>query len=229
MSKFTMMRTLGAAFLAIALAAGHAAAQDKAAPAPQNSGFLSDYSKLVVAPDNANAKRWVSKEFDFKPYDKILLDPVEVWVSPTSEYKGASPDMLKRMSDNFTNSFKKALQPGYTLVDKPGPGVLHIRLAITGVNLVKPALNPTDALPIKFLFKAATGGYEAKNAVLTGEMQVLAPDNNVVAAVVSSGTSDKTIAEKQSITWKDLESITTTWATNLRKGLDAARGVAAKK
>ena len=26
-----------------------------------------------------------------------LLDPVEVWVSPTSQYKGASPDVLKRM------------------------------------------------------------------------------------------------------------------------------------
>jgi hypothetical protein len=73
-----------------------------------------------------------------------------VWVSPTSECMGASPDVLKRRTDNFTGSFKKALQPGYTLVDKPGPDVLHIRLAITSINLVKPDFKPTDVLPIVF-------------------------------------------------------------------------------
>src|SRR3954468_12585049 len=165
-AKIIVAAVIGWAFTSVPVFA-----QAKATPA--NSGFLPDYSKLAPAADNPNSRRWVSKEFDFKPYSKILLDPVEVFVSPASEYQGASPDTLKRMSDNFTGSFKKALQPGYTLVDKPGPDVLHIRLAITGVNLVKPGLNPTDALPIKFLFKTATGGYDAKNAVLTGEMQVL--------------------------------------------------------
>ncbi len=220
-------KLLAAAVIGWAFTSGTVFAQAKGAPAA-NSGFLPDYSKLAPAADNPQSRRWVNKDFDFKPFNKILLDPVEVFVSPASEYKGASPDVLKRMSDNFTGSFKKALQPGYTLVDKPGPDVLHIRLAITGVNLVKPGMNPTDALPIKFLFKAATGGFEAKNAVLTGEMQVLDPSNNIVAAVVSQGTSNKTLSEKQSITWQDLQSITEAWSANLRKGLDTARGVAAK-
>ena len=64
--------------------------------------------------------------------------------------------------------------------------------------------------------------------MLTGEMQVLDPKNNVVAAAVATGTSDKTIAQKQDITWKDLQSITDGWAKGLRKRLDDARGVAAK-
>ena len=219
---------LGAACAALALVAGNAGAQDKAGAKQQNSGFLSDYSRLAPAPDNPNAKRWISKDFDFKPYDKILLDPVEVWVSPTSEYKGASPDALKRMTDSFTDAFKKALQPGYTLVDKPGPGVLHIRLAITGVNLVKPGMNPTDVMPIVFVLKTASGARSAQNVVLTGEMQVFDPDNKVVAAVVSSGTSDKKLAEKHDITWNELQSVVDTWSKNLRKGLDNARGIAAK-
>src|SRR4051812_19472305 len=79
------------AFMALALACTAAQAQEKKGEAkdapPQNSGFLSDYSKLTTAPDNPQAKRWVNKDFNFKPYDKILLDPVEVWVSPTSQYK----------------------------------------------------------------------------------------------------------------------------------------------
>jgi hypothetical protein len=215
------------AFFALALVAGATAAEDKAAT-PQNSGFLGDYSKLAPVADNPNARRWVNKDFDFKPYKKILLEPVEVWVSPTSEYKGASPTVLKRMGDNFTASFKKALQPGYQLVDKAGTGVLRIRLAITGINLVKPDFKPTDALPIVFIFRAASGAMEAKNVVLTGEMEVLGPDNNVVAAAVATGTGDNTVEEKQEITWKELRSITDTWAKRLRQGLDEARGIAPK-
>ncbi len=137
---------LATAFLTLSMLACPAGAQDKAA-APQNSGFLADYARLTPNPDNPKTRRWVNKNFDFKPYTQILLDPVEIWVSPTSQYKGASPDALKRMGDSFTNSFKKALQPGYTLVDKPGPGVLHIKIAITGINLVAPATNPADFLP----------------------------------------------------------------------------------
>jgi len=218
--KISVMK-MGAAVLAFGLIAGPAAAQ-------VNSGFLADYSTLAPAADNPNTKLWISKEFDFKSYQQILLDPVEVFVSPTSQYKGASPDMLKRMADSFTTAFKNALQPGYQFVDKQGPGVLHIRLAITGINLVKPGMNPTDIMPIVFLFKTASGANESKNVVLTGEMQVLDPKNNVVAAAVATGTSDKTIAQKQEITWKDLQSITDAWAKGLRKRLDDARGVAAK-
>ena len=228
MTSPSVKTTMSAALLALAAFAVPAGAQDKAAPAPQNSGFLGDYARLAPAADNPKTKLWIDKSFDFKPFTKILLDPVEVWVSPTSQYKGASPDVLKRMSDNFTASFKKALQPGYHLVDKAGPDVLHVRLAITGINLVKPDFKPTDALPVVFLFRAASGAAEARNVVLTGEMEVLAPDNKVVAAAEAIGTGDKTVEEKQTITWKELQSITDTWSKGLKKRLDDARGVAPK-
>jgi hypothetical protein len=212
---------LGAALLTLGLLVGPASAQ-------QDSGFLADYSKLTPSADNPNTRLWINKDFDFKPYRKILLDPVEVWVSPTSEYKGSSPDVLKRMSDSFTNAAKRALEPGYQLVKKPGPGVLHLRLAITGVNLVKPGMKPRDILPVVFVLKAASGAGDARNVVLSGELQMLDPKDNVVAASVSTGTSDKAITQKRDITWADLESITNNWARELRKGLDDARGVAPK-
>jgi hypothetical protein len=223
--KCTADTKLGAVLLVLALLAGPAGAQDKAAAAPQNSGFLADYSKLAPAPDNPAARRWINKDFDFKPYKQILLDPVEVWMSPTSQYKGAPPEVLKRMTDNFTNSFRKALQPGYQLVDKAGPGVLHVRLAITGINLTKPPMKPYQVLPIMAIASAASS---SKVAVLTGEMQVLDPDNNVVAAAVNAGTGDESFGEKDEITWKQLQSITDNWAKNLRKRLDEARGVTPK-
>jgi hypothetical protein len=217
--KCTANTKLGALSLVLALLAGPVGAQ-------QNSGFLTDYSKLAPAADNPKVSLWISKEFDFKPYHRVVLDPVEVWVSPTSEYKGASPDALKGIADRFTSSFKRALQPGYQLVNKPGPGVLHIRLAVTGLNLAKPGLKPHHVLPVIFVVRAATGAINAQDVVLTAEMEVLSPDDKVVAAALATGAGDSTVKPDQNVTWQDVQGITDSWAQGLRRRLDQARGVA---
>jgi hypothetical protein len=215
----------GALLFVLALLAGQAAAQ-------QSSGFLSDYSKLAPAADNpdtslwTDTSLWVSEDFDFKSYRKVLLDPVEVFVSPTSEYKGASPDVLKGMADRFTNSFKKALQPGYQLVHKRGAGVLQIRLAITGLNLVKPGFKLRNVLPIVFVLRTLTGADQAKNVLLTAEMEVMDADGKVVAEALTTAMGNKALKPDQDVTWQDVQEITDYWAKGLRRQLDKARGVA---
>jgi hypothetical protein len=121
-------------------------------------------TSMADAPDTSI---WISKDFDFKPYRKIMLDKVEVFVSPTSEYHGVSPDVLKGMADRFTASFKKALQSGYQLVDKPGPDVLRIRPALSGINLVKPSFNMTNVIPVIFVARAVSGSNQTMNVALT--------------------------------------------------------------
>jgi uncharacterized protein DUF3313 len=217
--NYTANTKWGALSLVLALLAGPTAAQ-------QSSGFLADYSQLAPSPDNPNVSLWISKDFDFKPYHQVMLDPVEVWVSPTSEYKGASPDALKGIADRFTSSFKRALQPGYQLVNKPGPAVLHIRLAVTGLNLVKPAFKPVNVLPVLFVLRAATGAISAQDVVLTGEMEVRGPDDKVVAAALATGSGDSTVKPNQDVTWQDVQRLTDSWAGGLRRQLDRARGVA---
>jgi hypothetical protein len=216
--KCTANMKLGALSFILALLAGPVGAQ-------QNSGFLSDYSKLAPSADNPKVSLWISKEFDFKPYHQVMLDPVEVWVSPTSEYKGASPDALKGIADRLTSSFKKALQPGYQLVNKPGPGVLHVRLAVTGLNLKKPDFKPRNVVPVVFVLRAVSGAINAQDVVLTAEMEVRGPDDKVVAAAAATGTGD-TVKPDQEVTWQDVQGITDGWAKGLRRQLDQARGVA---
>ena len=207
-----------AALFVLALVASSAGAQ-------QNSGFLTDYSKLAPAPDDPNALLWISKDFDFKPYHKILLEEVQVFVSPTSEYHGVLPDVLEGMTDRFTASAKKALHAGYQLVNKPGPGVLRIRLAITGVSLVKPDFKVRNAIPVVFVVRAVSGANQAKNVALISEAEVLGPGDDVVAAAVSTGTADTTVKPGQHLTWQDVQGLTNRWAKNLRRRLDDARGV----
>ena len=63
------------------------------------------------------------------------------------------------------------------------------------------------------------------NVALTGELEVRAPDNSVVAQSVGIGTGDAKVQPGQEITWREVEQITDKWARGLRRRLDEARGV----
>ena len=210
--------SVGQVFLVLALFASGASGQT-------SSGFLSDYSRLSPAADAPDTSIWISKDFNFRPYRKIMLDKVQIFVSPTSEYHGVTPDVLKGMADRFTASFKKALQPGYQLVDKPGADVLHIRPALTGINLVRPSFDMTNLIPVVFVTRTVLGARQPMNVALTGELEVRAPDDSVVAQSMATGTGDANVRPGQEITWREVEQTTDVWARGLRRRLDEARGV----
>jgi hypothetical protein len=209
------------------------AAPAKAQPAKVNSGFLSNasYAKLKPVEGVDGAMRYVDKSIDIRPYTKILLDPVQVYLAPNPEYKGLQPDALKRMTDAFQAAFVDAVSSGYQVVTAPGPDVLRVRLAITGVQPVSPGLTPIDFLPIKALFNAgrAAAGAEPRVAEISAEIEVLDPNNRQVAAAVATRKSDKTLEQGSNIRWSDLQPIVVSWAKTFRQGLDTARGVAAPK
>ncbi len=99
------------------------------------SGFLEDYPEFKTGPIGGADYIYIKEGVDFKVYNKILMDPVVFYLSDDSKYKGIHPDELKELSDAFHEAIAASLEGAYPLVDKPGPDVLHIRLAIT--NLVE--------------------------------------------------------------------------------------------
>jgi hypothetical protein len=52
---------------------------------PKLSGFLSDPLDLKPIAGMAGAWGWDSTAKSLKNYNKILLDPVEIWIAPDSE------------------------------------------------------------------------------------------------------------------------------------------------
>lgn len=88
------------------------------------SGFLENYSGIRPASDESGA--WVYKKpgLDFKPYTKIMLDPLVLWPSSNSTYKGIHTGTMWQLALAFQDQMSTALQDGYTIVQEPGPGVL---------------------------------------------------------------------------------------------------------
>ena len=162
----------------------------------------------------------------YRDFNKIMFRPVEVYVSPSAQYKGVAPDVLKRMTDEFLASFKRAVEPAYQVVAEPGPDVLQVRCGITGFQTVSPPLNPTDFLPIKAAFNVAreAAGAAPRRAELTAEMEVLDNNGARVAAAVATRKGDKNLAQGDQITWQDLQAISDYWAKGFRQRLDQLRG-----
>lgn len=214
-------------FVALALAVAPALGQNEkpAASPPAHSGFLGDYSKLKPAPDREGVLLYIDPAAKRGRYTKLMFRPVEVYVSPSAEYKGVQPDLLKRMTDQFLASFTKALTPGYEVVSTPGPDVLQVRCAITGLQLVSPGITPIDFLPIKAVFNIgrAAAGKAPQVAELTAEMEVLDNDNRRLAAAVANRKGDKSLSQGEQITWEHLQAISDYWGKSFRERLDEMR------
>lgn len=232
MATKSIIKLLAALFFIYALGTEYSIAQaDSAeaqpAEAPQYSGFLGDYSQLQPVSGKQGVLMYINKGVDYSAYTKVMIAPVEIWPSPSSDYKGVQPDALKRMADNMRASFVHALQPAYPVVDKPGPGVLVVRIAITGVQPTSPSMNATDFIPIKALFNFArsASGNVAQVVEMTAEMEVLDADNKRVAEAVVTRKGNTGLAQGADITWSQLQGITDYWGKSFRQRLDQLRGV----
>lgn len=193
------------------------------------SGFLGDYADLAKAPGPADSWQWVRPGVDWKSFDKIMLQPIEVWINPQAAYPGIQPDVYKQMTDNFRDVLIGVFRDGgYKIVDQQGPGVLRVHLALTGITPERPSLTPLDILPIKLAFDVArrATGTDKTVIVVSGEFEVLdgATGQRVFAQVTTKKDAHRFVG--QNLTWDEVRNAATTWANQARTRLDAARAAA---
>lgn len=215
--------TKGAIVVAVALLGAC-----KSTPEQTQTGFLGDYSQLKPAPDREGVMLYIDQGFDFRPYTKLMFDPVQVLVTPKPDEPPVPPEVIQRIGQQFQQSLVQNLTPAYQIVDQPGPGVLRVRAAITGLEPAKPPPGVIDFLPLKAAFnvtrEAVTTG--PRVAELEAELEVLSPDNKRVAAATVSRRGDQKLPQGGEITWDSLPPITDYWAKSFRSRLDQLRGVA---
>lgn len=199
----------------------------KSTPENTQTGFLGDYSQLQPAPDREGVMLYVDRSFDFRPYTKLMFDPVQVMVQPTPEQPQVPQDVLQRISGQFQESLRANLGPTYQIVNQPGPDVLRVRSAITNIQAAKPPAGAVDYLPIKALYNVGreAAGAGPRVAEMQSEIEVLAPNGKRVIAATATRKGDERLPQGDTITWETLQPITDYWAKNIRTRLDQLRGV----
>ena len=104
----------------------------------EHSGFLKDYSGFEPGPKGGADLRYIKEGVNFKVYSKVMLDRVVFHFSDDKKKKHIKPDELSELSDAFHKAMTDALAGAYPLVDKPGPDVLRMRVAVIDVAPGKP-------------------------------------------------------------------------------------------
>jgi hypothetical protein len=114
--------------------------------------FLTDYSKLVPRQsDRGTELVYLAPDVATKvvKYDGVMVDQPEVLMSPDSPYKGAKPDNLLAVANGMRDAMDARLRAGsYNVVDKPGPGVIYVRLALTDLQLQKKKRSLLEYTPV---------------------------------------------------------------------------------
>jgi hypothetical protein len=121
------------------------------------SGFLSEYARLKPVSWADGIQCWRDTRLDAKKFDKVMIARMTVSLKPDQQ-RGIDPTDLKALTDYFHGALVKALEPQLRVVDKPGPGVLVLRIALT--NLVPTGVGESvvgTVVPYAFVAEAGSG------------------------------------------------------------------------
>ena len=115
---------------------------------PPRSGFLVDYPDLKPDPGNPQLLWWEKPDFDWKRYQKLMIDPVVMYYDPKAKNQEIRPDDLNRLADEFRDVVVAELGNSFPVVNAPGRDVLRVRAAITEIIPASPALNVVTTLVV---------------------------------------------------------------------------------
>jgi hypothetical protein len=134
---------LAAAGICTALLASGCTSMESTGSAPH---VTAPYAEFLAYPARLQRQAdgsllWVAPGADLGKYNKILLERIQVRLADDASYKTVDPTQLKTLTDAFRQAIVKALSPAYPVVNKPGPGVLRVRIALTELVPTKPEVS----------------------------------------------------------------------------------------
>lgn len=226
-------RCFGAAagvLLVLALALAGGCSSTFQAKSVGMSGFLGDYSQLKPGTGEDALLVYVNPAADFKRYDKILIDPIKVYAVNGGEVRGLFKDNAKVLADYADATLREHLKGDYTLVDKAGPGVLRLRVAITEANGSRVLLDTVSTvmpigLAVSGLKCLVTGSHTAVGSVAV-ECEGVDPGTaeRLFAAVDARVGRKITLHADKVDTWHAAKDAFDYWAERLQKQLRVHSG-----
>lgn len=179
---------------------GDIVASEASASTVARVGFLTDYAQLRPAPSGSGMLCWRGANVDWKRYDKVLIERIQVYLKPGSTQKPIDPTDLKTLLDYFHGALVKALQPEAQIVTTAGPGVLRIRIALTDLVPTNSAASLAGtAVPYGFVAEMASGtatGRPAGSTPYLGQTGMEAQFRDGASGAVVAECADTEIGRK---------------------------------
>lgn len=175
---FTRLRTIAlatTAALAVAACGGGGLTQS------QKSGFLTstEYNRLeqVGSPAPGVAVyRYISPGFNRSDWKGVMIDPVILFQTALKNEgkKGLSEETIYQTRVIIDNELKEKAAHRFNVVDKSGPGIARLSVAITGAEIEGDGFKPWNVVPVSAVLFAAqkATGLDSKTPSLVVEAKM---------------------------------------------------------
>ena len=198
----------------------------------ETSGFLKDiYPKMWRGRDNEALLVYRNPAMlsFVRSSDKILLDPVVIWLGKESQAKDFSKKKLQHLADRFYSSIHRELSKDYEMVDKPQPDTIRIQIALTKVGesdaeleVVSKLIPQTKAFKVATEFATGKPPFEGEASI---EIKVTkAETGKLIAAFVDRRVGGKKLNSELFDSWEDVYNIMDFWAKAMRFKFCRVRG-----
>jgi len=181
------------------------------------SGWMKDYDSLVYN-EERNAFLFFN-EAKRGTYNKVILEKVAVY----SKSGEVDTKIAEQATSYLAKGLADLLEDKGLAASKPGPGVLRLKLAITGAEKSKEDLKVYNFVPVAAVFRgaqAATGNVATYiDAMFEAEM-VDSVSGDRVAAIVAKGIEETEKRSGDALTFDDIKPTLDKWLAQYNKTLD---------
>lgn len=176
-----MFRRLGAATVLTASALLLAACGGGGLTQSEKSGFLTsaEYNRLqeIQSPaPGVKLYRYISPDFDRSSVKGVMIDPVILYQTALKKegQKGLTDETIYQTRMIIDKELKDKVARRGNLVDKPGPGIGRLSIAITGAEVEGDSFKPWNVVPVSAVLFAAqkAAGIDSKTPSLVIEAKM---------------------------------------------------------
>lgn len=207
--------------VALALSTALAGCSSTLTQPDEYSGFLSNYGSLQKAttPSGAEVMRWIDPKVDISRYTAVYVEPTQFYPRPQATEK-IPQSTLDGITRYYDMALKREISNSLSLATKPGPGVIVVRAAITGVSSKTEGLKPYEVIPVALVAAAVStaSGIRDQETELATEAQFLdGGSNKVIAQVVRKGTGMPLENADQVLKPGDVTGVIDGWAKDMHQ------------
>jgi Protein of unknown function (DUF3313) len=207
------MRRMLSAVMIMALAACSVTEQAKP-DTVQQTGFLKDYSQLQPGAKDQALLVYFNPNARWSRYTKVMIEPVTFWGDASSN---VSIEDQQKLSSYYYNKLNEDVSQKFQIVDRAGPGVMTLRVALTDPTAATPVMRSISvvipqARLLNSVSNLATGSYAFVGSAQSEGEVVDSQTGERLAAAVDKRSGGLSIKNANVWQWGDAENAMDYWA-----------------
>lgn len=187
-----------------------------------DSKFIENMPQLAKDPERAGAMIWTKPDLNRAAYTRVMIEPITIFISPSSEYQDLDANELKAIADGFSETLTRTLEPEIAVLNTAGPGVVYMRAALTNVKLTKKKRGLLGYTPIGLVVTAVADAGGSRISLNEAALEVEMIDSQTGERLGVLVDQAPTAAENETLSWDSINATFKFYAERFKARMLAA-------